>query len=154
MRQTLRTLTTTKAASVAASIGLGVAAVLTVPAQAATAPTDTAVRTVAPAQVERGTDKPTRDLHDKIVKRHGRLYFQGRVDPGHGPVIVQKKACSSKDCPWRRFASVSTRGAEERWRVRIFAPKHGNWYWRGYVKASGGYAKSWTHVYKTYTTRF
>ena len=158
MRQTLTTLTTTKAASVAASIaasiGIGVAAVLTAPAQAAIAPVDNGARTVASAPVERGTDQPTRDLHDRIVKRHGRLYFQGRVDPGHGPVIVQKKACSSKDCPWRKFASVKTHGTESRWKVRIYAPKHGNWYWRGYVKASGGYAKSWTHVYKTYTTRF
>ena len=118
----------------------------------AAAPSAATEAVVAPAA--RGTDKPTRDLHDKIVKRHGRLYFKGRVDPGHGPVIVQKKACSSSECPWKRYASVSTRGPEERWQVRVYAPKHGNWYWRGYVKASGGYAKSWTHVYKTYVTRF
>lgn len=142
MRRTLATL----AASILVSLGWVVA-----PLGPAAATSATTEAVVAPAA--RGTDKPTRDLHDKIVKRHGRLYFKGRVDPGHGPVVVQKKACSSSDCPWKRYASVSTRGPEERWQVRVYAPKHGNWYWRGYVKASGGYAKSWTHVYKTYVTR-
>ena len=143
MRRTLSTL----AASILVSLGWVVG--LLGPAAAPSAATEAVV---APAA--RGTDKPTRDLHDKIVKRHGRLYFKGRVDPGPGPGIVQKKACSSSECPWKRYASVSTRGPEERWQVRVYAPKHGNWYWRGYVKASGGYAKSWTHVYKTYVTRF
>ncbi|MCW2772823.1 MAG: hypothetical protein JWN91_1149, partial [Nocardioides sp.] len=35
--------------------------------------------------------------------------------------------------------------------VHLPAPRHGNWYWRGYVKAYGGYAKSWTGKWKTYT---
>ena len=66
---------------------------------------------------------------------------------------MQKKECSSSACAWKVFKRVSTRGPKERWQVRVFAPEHGNWYWRGYVKAYGGYATSWTHVYKTYVTR-
>ena len=146
MRQTLTTLT--------ASIALGLGGLAAAPAPAATAPADVAaVRPVASAPAGRGTEKPTRDLHDAIVKRRGRLYFKGRVDPGHGPVVVQKKECSSSACAWKVFKRVSTRGPKERWQVRVFAPEHGNWYWRGYVKAYGGYATSWTHVYKTYVTR-
>lgn len=145
MRQTLTILT--------ASIALGLPGLVTAPAATATtAAAGSTARPVASAPVERGTEKPTRDLHDSIVKKKGRLYFKGRVDPGHGPVVVQKKACSSTKCPWRVYKRVSTHGPKERWQVRVLAPKHGNWYWRGYVKAYGGYAKSWTHVYKTYTT--
>ena len=146
MRQTLTTLT--------ASIALGLGGLAAAPAPAATAPADVAAvppRARAPAR--RGPEKPTPDLHDAIVKRRGRLYFKGRVDPGHGPVVVQKKECSSSACAWKVFKRVSTRGPKERWQVRVFAPEHGNWYWRGYVKAYGGYATSWTHVYKTYVTR-
>lgn len=148
MGRTLSTL----AASILLSLGWVVSPLG--PAHATSAATEAVVaRTAVGHPPAREADKPTRDLHDKIVKRHGRLYFKGRVDPGHGPVVVEKKACSSSKCPWRRYASVSTRGPEERWQVRVYAPKRGNWYWRGYVKASGGYAKSWTHVYKTYVTR-
>lgn len=98
-------------------------------------------------------DPPLRHLHGRVVTIHGRLVFKGRVDPGHGPVIVQKKSCSKKTCPWRRFARVTTHGPQERWQVRVYAPRHGNWYWRGYVRAYGGYRRSWTHVWKTYVTR-
>ena len=146
----MRQILTTLIASIA--LGLGGLAT-TMPARAATAAPDVTAHPVASAPVERGTEKPTRDLHDSIVKRNGKLYFKGRVDPGHGPVVVQKKECSSAKCKWRVFKRVSTHGPKERWQVRVFAPQHGNWYWRGYVKAYGGYAKSWTHVYKTYVTR-
>jgi len=101
-----------------------------------------------------GTDKPVRNLHDAIVKRNGKLYFKGRVDPGHGPVVVQKRECMAKRCPWRNFKQVRTQGPKEKWQVRVYAPRHGNWYWRGYVRSYGGYAKSWTHVWKTYVTSF
>jgi hypothetical protein len=101
---------------------------------------------------ERG-QKPTRKLHEAIVERHGRLLLRGRVDPGHGPVIVQKKDCAKATCPWHRFKRVPTHGPDNRWQVRVFAPRHGNWFWRGYVRAYGGYATSWTtHVWKTYVT--
>jgi hypothetical protein len=94
--------------------------------------------------------QPQRDLHDSIVKKRGKLYFKGRVDPGHGPVIVMKKACSAKSCTWKKFKSVKTHGPQERWSVHLPAPRHGNWYWQGYVKAYGGYAKSFTGKWKTY----
>lgn len=95
--------------------------------------------------------KPKRDLHDSIVKKRGKLYFKGRVDPGHGPVVVQKKSCAAKHCAWKKFKKVTTHGPKAHWQVHLPAPRHGNWYWRGYVKSYGGYAKSWTGKWKTYT---
>lgn len=120
---------------------------LTAPANAARAEAlrVAAARPAAPA----GRALPTRDLHDRIVQpsRH-KLIFKGRVDPGHGPVVIQKKACRA--CKWHRYQVVTT-DDDSRWRVRIYAPRHGYWFWRGFVKAYGGYAKSWTDVWRTYT---
>ncbi len=142
------------AASIALSLGGLASPLLVAPATAQTPASEVvSARTVAAAPVPRTTDKPVRNLHDSIDKRRGKLFFHGRVDPGHGPVVVQKKTCSSSTCTWKPFKKVSTRGPKEKWSVQVYAPQHGNWYWRGYVKAYGGYAKSWTHVYKTYTTR-
>ncbi len=147
MRRTLTTLI--------ATIGLllaGLAAPLLLTPAGATTPSSGASpaghRTAAPHMM-RG--KPRRDLHDSMVKKRGRLYFKGRVDPGHGPVIVQKKACSAPHCRWKKYTLVHTHGPKQRWQVHVPAPRRGNWYWRGYVKAYGGYAKSWTGKWKTYT---
>jgi hypothetical protein len=139
MRRTLTTLI--------AALGLLLTGLLGSPAADATSHAVAADATQARGQ------KPVRDLHDEIVKKHGKLYFQGRVDPGHGPVVVQKKACAKATCRWHTFKQVRTHGPRHRWQVRVYAPRHGNWYWRGYVRAYGGYARSWTHVWKTYVTR-
>ena len=96
--------------------------------------------------------QPVRELHDQMVKKPGRILFQGRVDPGHGPVVIQKKACSSPKCPWRTYKTVQTHGDQHRWQVRVYAPRQGSWYWRGYVDAYGGYARSWTAKWRTYVS--
>jgi hypothetical protein len=115
-------------------------------ALSSTATAVTADRVSAPAAHR----LPHRDLHDKVVKVGAhKLIFKGRVDPGHGPVIIQKKNCR-KGCPWHKVNSVKT-DADSRWRTRIYAPRHGEWFWRGYVKAYGGYAKSKTGIWRTYT---
>ena len=93
-----------------------------------------------------------RDLHDEMVKKRGKIFFQGRVDPGHGPVVVQKKACSSPKCPWKKYRVVKTHGDQNRWKVRVYAPRHGSWYWRGYVEARGPYDRSWTGKWRTYVS--
>lgn len=94
---------------------------------------------------------PRREMHDKVTQpsRH-KLMFSGRVDPGHGPVFIEKKECR-KGCHWKRFAKVKT-DRDSRWKVRIFAPHRGEWFYRGYVKAYGGYALSRTGIWRTYTT--
>jgi Ni/Co efflux regulator RcnB len=150
MRHLLTTLITSVGVTVA---GLAAPMALSA-ADAANAPYDaaSAARTVS-VQQARG-DKPTRDLHDSVVKKRGKLFLKGRVDPGHGPVIVQKKLCKAKRCHWKSFKKVATHGPREKWQVRIYAPRRGNWYWRGFVNANAKYAKSWTHAYRTYTTTF
>jgi hypothetical protein len=150
MRQTLSTLVATGGLLLTALA----APVLFAPADASTPAGGSArVEAVAPSvtaqPVQRGT-RPQRDLHDEMVKKHGKIYFKGRVDPGHGPVIVQKKNCSSPKCHWHKFKKVGTHGPKNRWKVRVYAPRHGSWFWRGYVKAYGGYAKSWTGKWRTY----
>lgn len=96
--------------------------------------------------------QPERDLHDTMVRQPGKIIFKGRVDPGHGPVVIQKKACSSPKCPWRWYQTVQTHGDQNRWQVRVYAPRQGSWYWRGYVEAYDGYATSWTGKWRTYVS--
>lgn len=94
---------------------------------------------------------PRREMHDKVTQpsRH-KLIFSGRVDPGHGPVIIEKRTCKT-GCPWKKVDQVKT-DQDSRWRVRIYAPRRGAWFYRGFVAAYGGYAKSMTGVWRTYTT--
>lgn len=103
---------------------------------------------LTPRATAGAAELPTRDLHDTIVRTGGKLIFKGRVDPGHGPVVIQKKRC--RTCAWRRYDVVRTTGDAHYWRVRIYAPRHGHWFWRGYVEAYDGYARSWTGVWRTY----
>jgi hypothetical protein len=102
------------------------------------------------SQADAGKRLPHRNLHDKVVSpsRH-KLVFKGRVDPGHGPVIIEKKNCR-KGCPWHKVDKART-DSNSRWSIRIFAPHHGEWFYRGYVQAYGGYAKSKTGIWRTYT---
>src|SRR4051812_5757780 len=97
-----------------ASVGL-MAAGLAGPALAGPADTDidttrasVVASEAAPAQQRRAPME--RDLHDKVVKKRGKLYFQGRVDPGHGPVFIQKKTCAKKSCKWKAYKRVKTQG--------------------------------------------
>jgi hypothetical protein len=57
---------------------------------------------------------PHRHLHDKVVKVGAHtLIYKGRVDPAHGPVIIEKKNCR-KGCPWHKVDSAKT-DADSRW---------------------------------------
>jgi hypothetical protein len=96
-------------------------------------------------------DLPKRNLHDKVVKNSkGWLIFKGNVDPGwnHKNVRVFKRL--TKGGAFRLFKKVKTDG-EGRWSVRIYAPRNGYWYWKGVVPKSGGYGKSTTDIWRTYT---
>ena len=106
---------------------------------------------VSPASTETSAKAlPRRELHDKVVNAtRQRLIFKGRVDPGHGPVFIERKLCA-KGCAWKRVNKVST-DQDSRWQVRISAPRRGEWFYRGYVKAYGGYALSRTMVWRTYS---
>ena len=122
--------------------------VLMSPADAATQSTKPTTSTQN-STVHRTSALPKRNLHAKVVKVRGKLFFKGRVDPGKGPVYVQKKGCLK--CHWKRFKKVRTHGPKSKWSVRIGAPRHGSWYWRAVVPKKGAYGKSISGVWRTYT---
>lgn len=92
---------------------------------------------------------PKRTVSSQVVKVKGKLIFKGKVSPEHAgkAVFIQKKDC--RRCEWRGFEKVTT-SDESRFRVRIYAPRKGAWYWRAKVRAYGGYATSYSGVWKTY----
>ena len=96
-------------------------------------------------------DLPKRAMHDKVVKNSkGWLIFKGNVDPGwnHKNVRVFKRL--TKGGPFNLYKKVKTDG-EGRWSVRIYAPRNGYWYWKGVVPKAGGYGKSTTDIWRTFT---
>jgi hypothetical protein len=118
---------------------------LTGPAQAGPA-ADRAVSTGTHAR-----DLPRRKLHEDVfTNKKGWLIFKGNVDPGwnHKNVQVYKKL--TKGGSFELFKKVQT-DATGRWRTRIFAPQDGYWYWKAVVPKSGGYGKSSTQVWRTFT---
>lgn len=93
---------------------------------------------------------PRRDLNEKVIQKgQHRLFFVGRVDPGPGPVFVERKLCR-KGCPWERTDKTTTNDNGQ-WRVEIYAPRHGYWYYRAYVNPFHGYARSYSAVWRTFT---
>jgi hypothetical protein len=79
--------------------------------------------------------KGSRHTHSKGVKRGGRLYYRGNVDPGwgHRPVSIQKKNCRS--CGWHGYKTVRT-SRTGGYSARIAAPASGRWFYRAVVKAT------------------
>lgn len=94
-------------------------------------------------------DPPTRTVVSKVVKRHGKLIFKGRVEPDHvsRPVYLQRKTC--KSCEWKFYRKV-TSDASSHYKGEIDVPRKGAWFWRAKVNAYGGYATSYSGVWKTY----
>jgi hypothetical protein len=92
---------------------------------------------------------PKRTVTSEVVKVNGKLFFKGKVSPEHAQkaVFIQKKDC--RGCAWHGFTKVTTSDAS-RYRARIYAPRRGAWFWRAKVLAYGGYAESYSGVWKTY----
>jgi hypothetical protein len=134
-----------------AALGLlltGLAApILMSPADAAAPAVGKATTTSTVHQSSRAL--PKRNLHDTVIKVRGKLYFKGRVDPGKGPVFVQKRNCAK--CKWKPYRKVATHGPKSKWHVRIGAPRRGSWFWRAYVPKKGAYGTSFSGVWRTYT---
>jgi hypothetical protein len=96
-------------------------------------------------------DLPKRDLNDRVVKNSKHwLIFKGNVDPGWNHKIVKVYKRLTKDGPFSLFKKVETDVAG-RWSVRIYAPRDGYWYWKGVVPKAGGYGKSTTDIWRTFT---
>ncbi len=95
----------------------------------------------------------TRKVTAKIVKKHNKLFFQGKVqDYKKKKLVIQKATCdpSKPKCKFKKFKKVKT-NAKNKYRQKVAAPRHGEWYWRAMVPASGGYDVSYSGIWCTYT---
>jgi hypothetical protein len=103
----------------------------------------------APAGASATQALPKRTVTSEVVKVAGKLIFKGKVSPEHAgkAVFIQVKNC--RPCEWRGYEKVTTSDAS-RYRVRIYAPRKGARFWRAKVRAYGGYATSYSGVWKTY----
>ena len=101
------------------------------------------------ASTAAGSTLPKRTVTSAVTTTHHRLVLKGKVSPGHAKraVFVQKKTCRS--CDWKQVDKVRTSDTS-RYRVRIYAPATGAWFWRVKVRAYGGYGTSYSKVWKTY----
>ena len=96
-------------------------------------------------------DLPRRKLHEAVVKnKKGWLIFKGNVDPGWNNKHVQVYKKLTKGGSFSLFKKVRT-DATGRWRTRIFAPQDGYWYWKAVVPKSGGYGRSTSQIWRTFT---
>ncbi len=105
--------------------------------------------TVSPSTGSRAV-KVERNLHDRGVKSHGRLYLKGNVDPGWNRhrVTLQRRGCSS--CAWHNVAAKkTTRTGAFTFRMRTRAS--GSWFYRARVKAAGHFTTSSSYrIYETF----
>lgn len=95
---------------------------------------------------------PKRTVSSKVVEtKDNRLVFKGNVNPGHArkPVFVQKRDCLKKKCDWHKFKKVRT-NKKGGFHARITAPRKGYDYFRAKVRKHGGYATSYSEVWRTY----
>lgn len=121
--------------------------VLLVASPALAAPADAApASSVAARSAE---PLPKRTVTSTVVKRQGKLIMKGTITPEHAnrAVYIQRKKCLK--CEWRLFEKV-TSSDKSAYRVRIYAPKKGAWYFRAKVRAHDGYGTSYSGVWKTY----
>ncbi len=94
---------------------------------------------------------PARTVGAEVVQVRRHLVMQGKVsdDYANKLVYIQKKTCKAARCPWKNFAKVRT-NANSKYKHGITAPRRGSWYWRAKVKASGGFAESYSSVWRTF----
>jgi hypothetical protein len=102
----------------------------------------------AAAAAPAGTE-PTRTVVSKVVKNKGHLIFKGRVEPEHvdKPVWIQRKKCGS--CAWAFYAKVMS-DETSHYKREVKPPRTGAWFYRAKVGAYGGYATSYSGVWKVY----
>lgn len=69
-----------------------------------------------------------------VADSRGRIHLLGRVRPGLDPrpVVIQRKTCAA--CEWHRWRRART-DQRGRFRVEIFAPVRGGWFFRAVAPA-------------------
>lgn len=97
-------------------------------------------------------DLPERDVSTTVtLTPKNRLLMKGDVEPGHAdkPVFVQRRDCLKPRCDWRPYERVQTNDAG-RFRVFLEAPRKGSDYYRARVREHGGYAESFSQVWRVW----
>ncbi|MCB0908984.1 MAG: hypothetical protein KDB63_17910 [Nocardioidaceae bacterium] len=94
---------------------------------------------------------PARNVTSKVVKVKGHLVFKGHVSDGYNrkQVIIQRATCKPPKCNFKTYKTTKTSKAGK-YSARIGAPARGSWYFRAKVKAAGGFATSYSGVWRTY----
>lgn|GEM_PF-4866822 len=94
---------------------------------------------------------PARNVSSKVVKVKGHLVLKGHVSGNYNrkQVIIQRATCKPPKCDFKTYSTTKTTNAAK-YSARVGAPAKGSWYFRAKVKASGGYATSYSGVWRTY----
>lgn len=94
---------------------------------------------------------PSRNVTSKVVKVKGHLVFKGHVSDNYNrkQVIIQRATCKPPKCNFKTYTTTKT-SAAGKYDARVGAPAKGSWYFRAKVKASGGFATSYSGVWRTY----
>jgi hypothetical protein len=117
----------------------------------ASAGTAAAVNTAGSAEASASRALPRREITSKVVRVKGnKLRFKGNVSPGHvfKTVFIMKRDCIRR-CQWHVFNKVKT-DRDGRFRSPVTAPKRGSDYFRAMVRKHGGYARSYSDIWRTF----
>lgn len=124
---------------VSAALVAPVGPLATAPAQAARPP--------LAAQVSAAPDaaKATRTITIRGVNKGRKVWVKGKVSGGYRnkPVIILKRACTQQGCSMVKYTRVMTNSLS-RYSARVRVPDKGKVKYQAKVKASGGYAVSFS----------
>ena len=88
---------------------------------------------------------PTRTVGAEVVQVRGHLVMQGKVSDGYANklVYIQKKTLQGRALPLEELRQ-GPHQRHAKYKHGVTAPRRGSWYWRAKVKASGGFAESYS----------
>jgi len=116
---------------------------------------EAAAQTVTAHTVTAGHTSGRAVKHRKVTShvirvRGNNLVFKGKVSPRfkHKFVYIQKRNCV-RGCHWRVWNKVVT-DRFGHYRSPVSAPRHGSDYWRAKVNKQGGFAASYSAIWRTF----
>lgn len=106
---------------------------------------------VADASASADAKAPARKVTSKVDTVKGRLVFKGHVsgDYNRKQVIIQRATCKPPKCDFKTYSTTKTTKTAK-YSARVGAPAKGSWFFRAKVKASGGFATSYSGMWRTY----
>lgn len=106
---------------------------------------------LAPSSTQPFRLKVMRDFNATIVKKRGKIWMAGNINPGwgKGKVVFERKTCES--CGWKSFDRAKA-GKNGSWKFRAGYPaKLGQeWFFRAQIGQSKKYVASTSVTLKTY----